>query len=144
MDVVKECNLNRKPVILWRAGYGEATKKAIMSHTGGLAGNNEIWKAVGKQTGSCITNNSNELAALASAFNLTRLPNSRNVGVIGIGGGSTIEAIDILEKYNLTIPQLSERSIGKMKSIIMAKNLSLGSTVDVEWTFHLSSSVSSL
>ncbi|GAH06267.1 unnamed protein product, partial [marine sediment metagenome] len=65
MDIVKECNLNRKPVILWRAGYGEATKKAILSHTGGLAGNNEIWKAVGKQTGSCITNNSNELAALA-------------------------------------------------------------------------------
>ncbi|GAF97007.1 unnamed protein product, partial [marine sediment metagenome] len=62
MKIVKECNLNRKPVILWRAGYGEATKKAILSHTGGLAGNNEIWNAVGKQTGSCIVSNSNELA----------------------------------------------------------------------------------
>jgi succinyl-CoA synthetase alpha subunit len=74
MKTVKDCNLNRKPVILWRAGYGEATKKAILSHTGGLAGNNEIWNALGKQTGSCLVNNSNELAALASAFNLTRLP----------------------------------------------------------------------
>ncbi|MFX1389315.1 MAG: CoA-binding protein, partial [Promethearchaeota archaeon] len=26
MNMVKKCNLNRKPVILWRAGYGEATK----------------------------------------------------------------------------------------------------------------------
>ncbi|MHA2122310.1 MAG: CoA-binding protein, partial [Promethearchaeota archaeon] len=80
MRIVKECNLNRKPVILWRAGYGEATKKAILSHTGGLAGNNEMWKALGKQTGSCVVNTSNELAALASAFNLTSLPDSRNVG----------------------------------------------------------------
>ncbi len=131
MDIVKKCNLNRKPVILWRAGYGEATKKAILSHTGGLAGNNEIWKAVGKQTGSCIVNNSNELAALASAFNLTRLPNSRNVGVIGIGGGSTIEAIDILETYNLTIPQLSEKSISKMKRFVPDVNTNLSNPIDL-------------
>ena len=131
MDVVKNCNLNRKPVILWRAGYGEATKKAILSHTGGLAGNNEIWNAVGKQTGCCIVSNSNELAALASAFNLTHLPNTRNVGVIGIGGGSTIEAIDILERYNLKIPQLSEKTINKMKRFIPDVNTNLSNPIDL-------------
>lgn len=131
MDIVKKCNLNRKPVILWRAGYGEATKKAILSHTGGLAGNNAIWKAVGKQTGSCIVSNSNELAALASAFNLTRLPNTRNVGVIGIGGGSTIEAIDILERYNLTIPQLSDKIINKMKRFVPDVNTNLSNPIDL-------------
>ena len=131
MNVVKDCNLNRKPVILWRAGYGEATKKAIMSHTGGLAGNNEMWNAVGKQTGSCIVSNSNELAALASAFNLTRLPNSRSVGVIGIGGGSTIEAIDILEKNNLNIPTLSEKTISKMKRFIPDVNTNVSNPLDL-------------
>ncbi|MBY8983952.1 MAG: CoA-binding protein [Candidatus Lokiarchaeota archaeon] len=131
MSIVKECNLNRKPVILWRAGFGEATKKAILSHTGGLAGNNEIWKAVGKQTGSCIVSNSNELAALASAFNLTRLPNSRNVGVIGIGGGSTIEAIDIFEKNNLTIPSLTEKTINKMKRFIPDVNTNVTNPLDL-------------
>ena len=115
MEVAKICNLNRKPVILWRAGFGEATKKAILSHTGGLAGNNEMWKAVSKQTGCCTVSNSNELAALASAFNLTHLPDTRSVGVIGIGGGSTIEAIDILEKHNLNIPNLTEKTIQKMQ-----------------------------
>jgi acetyltransferase len=131
MKVVKDCNLNRKPVILWRAGYGEATKKAILSHTGGLAGNNQIWDAVGKQTGCCIVNNSNELAALASAFNLTRLPNSRNVGVIGIGGGSTIEAIDILEKNNLKIPSLSEKTINKLKRFIPDVNTNVSNPLDL-------------
>ena len=131
MNIVKNCNLNRKPVILWRAGYGEATKKAILSHTGGLAGNNEIWKAVGRQTGSCIVSNSNELAALASAFNLTHLPSTRNVGVIGIGGGSTIEAIDILEKYNLKIPQLSNKIINKMKRFIPDVNTNISNPIDL-------------
>ncbi|UCD01453.1 MAG: CoA-binding protein [Promethearchaeota archaeon] len=131
MKIVKNCNLNRKPVILWRAGYGEATKKAILSHTGGLAGKNEIWTAVGKQTGSCIVNNSNELAALASAFNLTRLPNTRDVGVIGIGGGSTIEAIDILEKYNLKIPNLTEKTINKMKRFLPDVNTNVINPLDL-------------
>ncbi len=131
MKMVKKCNLNRKPVILWRAGYGEATKKAILSHTGGLAGNNAIWKAVGKQTGSCIVSNSNELAALASAFNLTRLPDSRNVGIIGIGGGSTIEAIDILEKYNLKIPNLTEKTIIKMKRFLPDVNTNVTNPLDL-------------
>ena len=131
MKAVKDCNLNRKPVILWRAGYGEATKKAILSHTGGLAGNNEMWKAVGKQTGSCIVSNSNELAALASAFNLTHLPNTRNVGVIGIGGGSTIEAIDILEKYNLKIPNLTEKTVQKMQRFVPDVNTNVTNPIDL-------------
>ena len=131
MDIAKICNLNRKPVILWRAGFGEATKKAILSHTGGLAGNNEIWKAVAKQTGCSLVNNSTELAALGSAFNLTHLPDSRNVGVIGIGGGSTIEAGDILEKYNLKIPQLTEKTIKKMKRFIPDVNTNVTNPIDL-------------
>ncbi|MFX1425671.1 MAG: CoA-binding protein, partial [Promethearchaeota archaeon] len=131
MNMAKNCNLNRKPVILWRAGYGKATKKAILSHTGGLAGNNEIWDAVAKQTGCCLVNNSNELAALASAFNLTRLPETRNVGVIGIGGGSTIEAIDILEKNNLNIPSLTEKTIQKMQRFIPDVNTNVTNPIDL-------------
>jgi len=131
MKTAKACNLNRKPVILWRAGYGEATKKAILSHTGGLAGNNEIWNAVAKQTGCSLVNNSNALAALASAFNLTHLPASRNIGVIGIGGGSTIEAVDILEDYNLKIPQLTEKSIKKMMRFIPDVNTNLSNPIDL-------------
>ena len=134
MKIVKRCNLSRKPVILWRAGYGEATKKAILSHTGGLAGNNEIWNAVGKQTGCCIVSNSNELAALASTFNLTHLPNTRNVGVIGIGGGSTIEAIDILERYNLKIPRLTEKIINKMKRFVPEVNTNISNPIDLGGT----------
>ncbi len=131
MEIVKKCNINRKPVILWRAGFGEAAKKAILSHTGGLAGNNAIWKAVAKQTGCCIVSNSNELAASASAFYLTHLPDTRNVGVIGIGGGSTIEAIDILEKYNLKIPSLTEKTINKMKRFLPDVNTNFTNPLDL-------------
>ncbi|TXT56320.1 MAG: putative Succinyl-CoA ligase [ADP-forming] subunit alpha [Promethearchaeota archaeon] len=126
-----KCNLNRKPVILWRAGYGEATKKAIQSHTGGLAGNNKVWEAVAKQTGCSLVNNSTEVAALASAYKLIHLPASRNIGLIGIGGGSTIEAGDTLEKYNLKIPQLEEKTIKKMQRFLPDVNTNVKNPLDL-------------
>ncbi len=127
----KNCNLNRKPVILWRAGFGQATKKAIVSHTGGLAGNDAIWKAVAKQTGCCLVDNSTELAALASAFKLVKLPSSRNVAIIGIGGGSTIEACDALERHNLKIPRLTEGTIKKMTRFLPSVNVNVNNPLDL-------------
>ncbi|MFX0059539.1 MAG: hypothetical protein ACFE8J_14675, partial [Candidatus Heimdallarchaeota archaeon] len=131
MKTATNCNLNRKPVILWRAGYGEATKTAIMSHTGGLAGNNKIWQAVAKQSGCLLVNSSVELAALGSAFKLIRLPTSRNIGLIGIGGGSTIEAGDLLEKYNLKIPRLTDKTIAKMARFLNDVNTNFSNPIDL-------------
>jgi acyl-CoA synthetase (NDP forming) len=131
LQAAKKCNLNRKPVILWRSGFGEATKKAIMSHTGGLAGNNKVWEGVAKQTGCSLVQNSNELAALASAYKLVHLPASRNIGLIGIGGGSTIEAADALEKYDLKIPRLTDRTINKMQRYLADVNTSVVNPIDL-------------
>ncbi len=131
IEIVKKCNLNRKPVILWRAGYGDATKSAVISHTGRLAGNNKIWEAVAKQTGCCLVKNSTELSSLAATFKLTDIPNSRNIGVVGIGGGSTIEVADILEKYNINIPKFSEKTIEKLKRFLPEVNTNLKNPLDL-------------
>ncbi|MHA1282179.1 MAG: CoA-binding protein [Promethearchaeota archaeon] len=130
-EAAKRCNLNHKPVILWKAGKGEATKKAIISHTGGLAGNERIWEAVAKQTGCCMVDNSYEMAALASAFKLVSLPMSRNIGLIGIGGGSTIEASDALEKYNIKIPKLSDKTIRKLSRFLPDVNTNVSNPIDM-------------
>jgi len=131
LEIAKKCNLNRKPIILWKPGQGEATRKAIFSHTGGLAGNNRIWQSVAKQTGCCLVNSSIELTALASAFKFIRLPASRNVGLIGIGGGSTIEAGDALERYGLKIPRLTDKTISKMGRFLPEVNTNFTNPLDL-------------
>jgi len=131
MDVVKKCSINKKPVILWKSGFGEATKDAIKSHTGGLAGDNRIWKAMTKQTGCCLVNNSLELAALSSALKLTHLPASRNIGLIGIGGGASIEAADTLERHNIKIPKLTNKTINKMSRFLPEVNTNFSNPLDL-------------
>ncbi|GAH05585.1 unnamed protein product, partial [marine sediment metagenome] len=131
LNSVKNLNLNRKPVILWKVGYGEATQKAIMSHTGGLAGNIKIFEAVAKQTGCSLVSSSKELAALASGFKLLNLPKTRDLGVIGIGGGSCIELVDILEKFNLRIPQLTQKTTTKLERFLPDVNTNLTNPIDL-------------
>jgi len=131
LNSVKNLNLNRKPVILWKVGYGEATQRAIMSHTGGLAGNNKIFIAAAKQTGCSLVSSSKELAALASGFKLLNLPKTRDLGVIGIGGGSCIELVDILEKFNLKIPQLTQKTTAKLERFLPDVNTNLTNPIDL-------------
>lgn len=98
-----------KPVIIWKVGSGDSTKEAIMSHTGGLAGSQEIWKALSKQTGFILTDSAEELENVAMTFqNLLELPVNRKLGVVAVGGGAAIQVADIMERNNLILPKLEK------------------------------------
>ena len=43
-----------KPVIIWKGGYTEDGTKAAFSHTGAIASNLKLWKAMTKQTGAVL------------------------------------------------------------------------------------------
>ncbi len=132
LDVVKKLSLAGKPVLLWKVGTGEATKEAIMSHTGGLAGNKKIWQAVAKQTGACLVNNSHELINIAMVFNhISHFPMDRNMAITTVGGGASIETTDVFEQYNLKIPKLAPETIDKFKEFLPDVNTILRNPLDL-------------
>ncbi len=110
INIVRKLSFEkRKPVILWKAGYGDSAKEAILSHTGGLAGSSKIWNSIAKQTGAILVKNSVELVSLAMLFNYLNINHAeRNLGIITVGGGSSIETTDSMEIYNLNVPALDE------------------------------------
>jgi len=132
LEVVKDLSIARKPVILWKVGSGEATKEAIISHTGGLAGSLKIWEAVAKQTGAILVNNSHELINLAMVFqHISSMPINRNIGITTIGGGVSIETTDIFERYNLKVPKLAPETIKKLKEFLPDVNTIFRNPIDL-------------
>ena len=130
--IVKDITLNGKPVIIWKVGFGESSKEAILSHTGGLAGSTKIWNAVARQTGACMVNNSDELINLAMAFkHLGNFPLNRNVGITTPGGGASIEATDVFERYNLKIPKIAPETVEKFQKILPDVNTILRNPLDL-------------
>lgn len=120
INIVRKLSFEKKkPVLLWKAGYGDSAKEAILSHTGGLAGSTKIWNSIAKQTGAILVKNSVELVSLAMLFNYLDIHHAeRNLGIITVGGGSSIETTDLMEMYNLRVPALNESTQEKFRQFI--------------------------
>jgi acetyltransferase len=132
LKVARELAIANKPVILWKVGSGEATKEAIISHTGGLAGKKEIWDSLAKQTGMCLVKNSHELINLAMAFqHISQLPINRNMGLVTQGGGASIEATDVFEQYNLKVPKITPETADKYRELLPDVNTIIRNPLDL-------------
>jgi acetyltransferase len=122
----------KKPIIIWKVGSGQSTREAIMSHTGGLAGSQEIWKALSKQTGFILTNSCEELENVAMTFhNLLKLHVNRNLGVVAVGGGAAIQVTDIMERNNLNLPKLENATRNKIYEFLPEVNTIVRNPLDL-------------
>ncbi len=92
-----------KPVIVLKGGRTEAGTRAVASHTGALAGSNVIWDALFSQAGVVQVDNLQEMADMILAFKFLTPPKGRSVGVIGAGGGGSVQAADDCERAGLSV-----------------------------------------
>jgi acyl-CoA synthetase (NDP forming) len=93
-----------KPVIILKGGKTEAGKGAVASHTGALAGSKETWDALCRQRGVIQVHNLEEMVDIILAFSCLRPPRGRRIGIIGIGGGESVQAADDCENAGLIVP----------------------------------------
>ena len=126
-----------KPVVILKGGRTSAGSRATASHTASLAGNDEVWNAVIKQTGAVRVYSPNELIDTLLAFFLFPEPRGFTVGILGGGGGNSVFSADESEAAGLTLAPLSEQFLAEVKGITpktwrMVKNPVDSSVVDPE------------
>ncbi len=94
----------QKPVIILKGGRTGAGTRAVMSHTSSLAGTGEIWDALCRQAGATQVVDLPEMADAILAFSYLKPPRGRRVGILGIGGGASVQAADDCENAGLVVP----------------------------------------
>ncbi|MCS0671342.1 acetate--CoA ligase family protein [Cytobacillus firmus] len=104
----------RKPVIVYKNGRSDIGKKSVKSHTGVLAGNHEVYKAVFKQFGAANAEDLDDLFDYAIAFDAPNKPNSSRIGIISTSGGACTIVTDQCIKYGFEVPEISSKSIKKL------------------------------
>jgi acetyl coenzyme A synthetase (ADP forming)-like protein len=115
IEVVKKI-AKKKPIIALKAGKTEKGTKAVLSHTGSLAGSAKIYSSVFRQTGIIEANSFEELFDFAKAFSQP-LPKSNRVAIITDGGGFGVLATDECERQQLQLPEPSKKSKQNFKKI---------------------------
>ncbi len=101
----------KKPIIALKTGRGEDGARAARSHSGSLAGRDEVYDAAFRQHGIIRVGDVDEFHDLAKAF--LHLPpiKGRSIGVITITGAGGIIATDACERYNLHLAKLSPQTL---------------------------------
>ncbi len=120
-----------KPVVIWKGGMSERGSRAVMSHTGGLAGNYRLWEAMARQTGATLVQSFDELTEMNHAFSTYPLPETLGVAVITAGGGQSVEATDACERLGLQVPELSQTAQDQLGRIFPDVNTNLQNPLDL-------------
>ncbi|MHA1727676.1 MAG: CoA-binding protein [Promethearchaeota archaeon] len=105
VKLLKETTI-KKPVIIWKSGVSKGGQSAVMSHTGGLAGRIELWKAMAQQTGVILVDNFYEMSNMVQTYLTYPIPKARGAAIFTGGGGLAVEATDSCEREKITVPEI--------------------------------------
>ena len=115
MNAIKRCN---KPVLVVKAGRSTAGARATASHTGSMAGSDNIYSAAIKQAGGIRCRDIVELFDMAKALNGQPPAQGNRIGIVTNGGGLGIMLTDACEELGLVIPKLSSKTFKKIDKIL--------------------------
>ncbi|MEE9912880.1 MAG: CoA-binding protein [Deltaproteobacteria bacterium] len=125
-----------KPVIMLKGGESKQGAATVQSHTGRMAGDQAVWRAVFEQTGMVCVTNMNEWVDTCLAFSLLPKTRGKGVFIIGGGGGNSVIFSDSCIRAGLDVPPLSGRSMERIRPFVPVAGSIAGNPLDF-WATYL-------
>ncbi|MCC7086591.1 MAG: acetate--CoA ligase family protein, partial [Pirellulales bacterium] len=107
-----------KPVVILKVGRSERAERAIVSHTGGLAGETHVFSEVLRRANAIEVTDLVEMTEVLAALQAARRPRGRRIAVVTGSGGQAELLLDIAESANLSLPPLGPSSIAEVERVI--------------------------
>lgn len=107
-----------KPIILIKAGKTLAAAKAAASHTGSLAGSDEVFDVALHRAGVLRVNSINELFNMALVLAMQPIPMGPNLSIITNAGGPAVLATDAAIENGAKLAPLSTQLIEKLNEFL--------------------------
>lgn len=117
MTAAREIALE-KPIIVIKAGRSQAAAKAAASHTGAMAGSDEVFDAALERIGVLRVNSISELFSMASVLARQPRPRGPNLSIITNAGGPAVLATDAAVLNNAQLTSLEEATITKLDAVL--------------------------
>jgi len=121
---------SQKPIIMIKAGRSESGKKAVSSHTGSLAGEDEAYDVAFQEAGIIRADSFRQAIDLVRGFSSQKIPQGKRVLFLTNGGGAGIMASDACEKFSLESASLEESTRERLQGKLPAAS-SLDNPVDI-------------
>ncbi|WP_238492556.1 acetate--CoA ligase family protein [Desulfotruncus alcoholivorax] len=106
-----------KPVLALKTGSSEEGSRAASSHSGSLAGEDEVFSAAFNQSGVIRVTEASRLANLNRTLWTYHNMAGKRIGVITISGGAGIMAVDACCKYGLETAGYAPETIALLEEV---------------------------
>jgi len=123
---VAELSLQQsKPVMLMKVGRSEVGKRAAMSHTAALAGNDRIFDGICRQYGVLRADNIYDIFDASKLFfQFKKLPDGKRVAIVSTSGGAGVMMVDKCVELGLEVPEFPDTTRENLARVVP----SLGTT----------------
>lgn len=106
-----------KPIVALKSGRTEAGARAAASHTGAIAGSDQIYNAAFARAGVIRAKNMEEFFDQGKALAMQPPAEGKNIAVVTDAGGPGIMAVDECEINGLTVKKFSDELVGKFEQL---------------------------
>ena len=120
----------KKPVVAIKSGRTQVGTRAVSSHTGTLAGEDQVYEAAFRKAGIIRVEGIEEMFDLCQAFSHCPLPNGNRVAIVTNSGGPGILAADKAERLGLDVAE-PPRSLQKHLKPHLSPHASLKNPIDL-------------
>lgn len=107
-----------KPIIVLKVGRTTGAARAVISHTGSLAGSDDALEAAFQRAGVLRVDTIEELFGLAEILAIQPRPRGPRLAIITNGGGPGCLAVDALITAGGELAQLSETTLATLNSLL--------------------------
>jgi acetyltransferase len=112
--VAEKALAKAKPIVMLKVGRTASGARAASSHTGSLAGDDQIYDAFFRQTGIVRVDALSDLTAFAIVHRGGRDFRGRRVGILSGSGGYGVMLADKCESLGLSVPELGPDTRAKL------------------------------
>ena len=109
-----------KPIIVIKSGRFAEGAKAASSHTGAMAGEDQIYDAAFKRAGIVRVKNIQDLFNVSSILAKQPRPSGPNIAIITNAGGPGVLATDAIIEFGGKLAKLSDETMQKLNSFLPA------------------------
>ncbi|MCF8106690.1 MAG: acetate--CoA ligase family protein, partial [Desulfohalobiaceae bacterium] len=119
-----------KPIVIIKSGKSQAGARAAASHTGSMAGQDEVYEAAFKRAGAVRVESIGDFFRCAELLAKQPRPRGPRLTVLTNSGGPGVMAVDAISESGLESSELSPETIEKLDRVLPA-HWSRGNPIDI-------------
>ena len=118
LEAVQAANDAGKAIVVLKVGSSEAAAKAAQAHTGSLVGDDRVFDALCRRLGIVRVRSLEELVITADMIGRVGRIETPGLAMLAMSGGLCEIAVDQAEAEGLSLPALSETTLGKLREAL--------------------------